>query len=131
MNDHGNIQFDALPLPLKLEVDRICREFEKAWQAGQSPRIEDFAGRVSGEGHVAADVEIGVPQPRADVGERFWIPKMSLTTHAAWHGMNAHGALNYRLRHARRGFAWQAWPAGDIADEIAPSAPSDMPVATN
>ena len=55
---------------------------------------------------------------------------MTLTTHAAWHGMNAHGALHYRLRHTRRAFPWQAWPAGDLPDAIPPSAPSDMPAAT-
>ena len=44
---------------------------------------------------------------------------MTLTTHVAWHAMNAHGALSYRLRHARRGFDWQQWPAGDLPDDIA------------
>jgi predicted amidohydrolase len=84
-----------------------------------------------GEGHVAADVELGPPRPLDPVGERYWIPQMSLTTHAAWHGMNAHGALNYRLRHRRRGFPWQAWPAGDLPDAIAPSPASDVPAATS
>jgi hypothetical protein len=55
---------------------------------------------------------------------------MSLTTHAAWHGMNAHGALTYRVRHARRGFPWQAWPAGDLPDEIPASSPAEAPAAT-
>lgn len=84
-----------------------------------------------GEGHVAADVQLGAPQPLDPVGERFWIPRMTLTTHAAWHGMNAHGALHYRLRHARRGFPWQDWPAGDLPDAIPASAPNDTPVATS
>ena len=47
-----------------------------------------------GEGHVAADVESAPPAPLDPIGERFWIPKFTLITHAAWHGMNAHGALN-------------------------------------
>ncbi len=32
--------------------------------------------------------------------------------------MNAHGAVKYRLRHARKGFPWQHWPAADLPDEI-------------
>jgi hypothetical protein len=46
-----------------------------------------------GEGHVSADVEIRSPAPLEPIGERFWIPKFTIVTHAAWHGMNAHGAL--------------------------------------
>ena len=53
-----------------------------------------------------------------------------MVTHAAWHGMNAHGALKYRLRHARKGFEWQHWPAGDLPDEIEPQAPAEAPHAT-
>ena len=45
--------------------------------------------------------------------------------------MNTHGALSYRLRHARRGFAWQAWPAGDLPDEIAGRSDGDAPAATS
>jgi WD40 repeat protein/tetratricopeptide (TPR) repeat protein len=30
-------------------VDRLCDEFEDAWQAGQRPRIEDYLGDASGE----------------------------------------------------------------------------------
>ena len=53
-----------------------------------------------------------------------------MVTHAAWHGMNAHGALKYRLRHARKGFEWQRWPAGDLPDEIGPRSPAEAPHAT-
>jgi hypothetical protein len=53
-----------------------------------------------------------------------------MITHAAWHGMNAHGALKYRLRHARKGFEWQRRPAGDLPDEIEPGAPAQAPHAT-
>jgi hypothetical protein len=56
---------------------------------------------------------------------------MTLTTHAAWHGMNAQGALSYKLRHARRGFDWQHWPAGDLPDEIAATGAHDAPAATS
>ncbi len=72
-----------------------------------------------GEGHVAADVDLRPPAPLDPVGERYWIPRMSLTTHVAWHAMNAHGALAYRTRHAAGRFPWQAWPAGDLPDAIA------------
>jgi predicted amidohydrolase len=71
-----------------------------------------------GEGHVSADVDIRPAAPLDPVGDAFWIPKMSLLTHAAWHGMNAHGALRYKVRHARKAFPWQAWPAVDLPDEL-------------
>jgi len=77
-----------------------------------------------GEGHVAADVDIGSPPaPSEELRERFWIPQMSLLTKFAWHSMNTHGALSYRIRHARGRFPWQQWPAVDVPDDIAqPSA---------
>ena len=53
---------------------------------------------------------------------------MTLTTHAAWHAMNAHGALAYRLRHARRGFPWQAFAGGDLPDEIPGKSSADAPL---
>ncbi len=73
-----------------------------------------------GEGHVAADVDLRAPEPLDAVGERYWIPRMSLTTHLAWHAMNTHGALAYRARHAAGRFPWQSWPAGDLPDAIPP-----------
>jgi len=84
-----------------------------------------------GEGHVAADVELGPPQPLQDVGERYWIPRMTLSTHLAWHTMNTHGALSYRLNHARRRFPWQGLPACDLPDEIGPAPAAEAPVATS
>jgi hypothetical protein len=80
-----------------------------------------------GEGHAAADVELAPAQPSEPVGERFWIPDMTLTTHAAWHAMNAHGALSYRARHARRGFPWQAFAGGDLPDEVPGRSSADEP----
>lgn len=72
-----------------------------------------------GEGHVAADVEIpAAPEPRSAIQERFWIPDMSPTTKLSWHWMNTAGYLSYTLRHARRGFRWQAHPPTDLPDEI-------------
>ncbi len=84
-----------------------------------------------GEGHAAADVTLQAPEPLDAIEDRFWIPRMTLTTHAAWHGMNAQGAVSYRLRHARRGFDWQHWPAGDLPDEIAATGAHDAPAATS
>lgn len=85
-----------------------------------------------GEGHVAADVDLTAPPAPLDpIQDRYWIPRFTLTTHAAWYGMNAHGALGYKLRHARKAFPWQAWPAGDLPNEIAPSSPADTPAATS
>jgi predicted amidohydrolase len=84
-----------------------------------------------GEGHVSAEVELESPTPLAEIEDRFWIPDMTLTTHLAWHGMNSQGAISYRLRHARRGFPWQDWPAGDLPDEIPPSSEAEAPAATS
>ncbi len=83
-----------------------------------------------GEGHVSADVRVGPAQPLDPVGDRYWIPKMSLLTHAAWLGMNTHGAVKYKVRHARKAFPWQQWPAGDLPDEIPASHPAVGAVAT-
>ena len=84
-----------------------------------------------GEGHVAADVELAAPEPLDAIEERFWIPRMTISTHLAWHTMNAHGALSYRARHARGAFTWQAWPAGDLPDEIPAPGAGDAPAATS
>ena len=83
-----------------------------------------------GEGHVAADVELGAPVPSSPLGERFWIPDMTVTTKCAWHAMNTHGALAYRLRHARRGFGWQQWPPADLPDHGEPAPRDAAPSAT-
>jgi len=84
-----------------------------------------------GQGHVAADVDLQAPAPLDAIGDRFWIPKMTLTTHLAWHAMNTHGALSYKVRHARGGFGWQEWPAGDLPDNILPASTGDAPAATS
>jgi predicted amidohydrolase len=71
-----------------------------------------------GEGHIAADVELAEPAPLDPIQARYWIPDMSLMTNIAWHGMNAHGAMSYRLRHARGEFGWQSAAGGDLPDEV-------------
>jgi predicted amidohydrolase len=84
-----------------------------------------------GEGHVAADIDVtAAPAPADEILDRFWIPEMSLMTKAAWHWMNATGALFYTLRHRRRGFPWQALPPVDLPDEVPPADPSAAPLAT-
>ncbi len=83
-----------------------------------------------GEGHVAADVDLRPPTPLDPIVDRFWIPDMSLTTHAAWHSMNTQGAIAYKIRHARGRFPWQSSPAGDLPDELPPSDPAQAPTAT-
>jgi hypothetical protein len=80
---------------------------------------------------VAADVALEAPQPLDAIEDRFWIPHMTLTTHVAWHAMNAHGAASYRVRHARRGFDWQRWPAGDLPDDVRPAGTGGAPAATS
>lgn len=82
-----------------------------------------------GEGHAAADVQLRDAEPLEAIQDRFWIPRMTLTTQVAWHALNAHGAFSYRIRHARRGFGWQDWPAGDLPDELPPSIPAEAPAA--
>jgi predicted amidohydrolase len=77
-----------------------------------------------GEGHVAADVDLTLPPaPTAPLKDRLWIPDVStiVTKGIAWHGMNTHGRIKYRWRHARRGFGWQSLPAADLPDELPPS----------
>ena len=29
-----------------LEIDKVCRQFEAAWRAGQTPKVEDYLGRL-------------------------------------------------------------------------------------
>ncbi len=101
-------------------------------------QVCDREGRIlarltleDGEGHVAADVELAPPRPLETIEQRFWIPRMTVSTQFAWHAMNAHGGLSYRLRHARRGFAWQEWPAGDLPDESPPCSAAQAPAATS
>ncbi len=36
----------------------------------------------------------------------------------AWHSLNFHGNLSYRINHARRRFDWQSLPTADLPDEI-------------
>ena len=87
-------------------------------------------GPEDGEGHAAAEVELRAPQPLDPIRDRFWIPGMSFVTHAAWHALNAHGSLRYKLRHASGNFPWQNLPDTDLPDEILAAPPTRAPVAT-
>lgn len=84
-----------------------------------------------GEGHVSADVEIAPATPLDPIEDRLWIQDFTFLTNVAWYGMNAHGNVRYRIRHARKQFGWQAWPSGDLPDEIAASDPAIGPIATS
>jgi predicted amidohydrolase len=84
-----------------------------------------------GEGHVAAEVELGTPTPGEAVPDRYWIPAMTVATRLTWHWMNAQGGLAYRLNHARGRFPWQALPACDLPDEVEPSDSSQTQAATS
>ncbi len=75
-----------------------------------------------GEGHVAADVELVAPAPLDPIGEEYWIPDLSPISQLAWHSLNLHGRIGYRVTHARGRFPWQALPAADLPDEIPPGA---------
>ena len=102
-------------------------------------QICDADGRVlailseeDGEGHVAADVEIAVARPTEEIGERLWIQDMSLLTkYVAWYGMNFHGDIVYRVRHARRMFGWQKLPSGNLPNEIPAGDPATAPAAAS
>lgn len=83
-----------------------------------------------GEGHVAADVDVAPePAPLEEIRDRLWIPDLSPMSRAAWHWMNATGALSYALRHRRGGFPWQALPPADLPDEVGPADPASAPLA--
>jgi len=127
----GGMCWPSMPLnwpgPLHVWAERehgIWREQARALP-GQVARLT--GAPVAHASHVGA---IEGETPLGPIEQRYWIPRFTLTTHVAWHAMNAHGALAYRLRHARGGFPWQAWPSGDLPDEIPPSSPADAPAAT-
>jgi predicted amidohydrolase len=82
-----------------------------------------------GPGHIGAEVTLAAPEPLDPIPDRFWIPVMPASIHAAWHPLNIHGAVNYRLRHARGGHRWQGVPAADLPDRIEAHDPAQAPQA--
>lgn len=58
-------------------------------------------GRLSyddGEGHIAANIEIGDPTPLDRIEDRYWIPEMTPLIRATWDLSNIQGAASYRAR---------------------------------
>jgi len=84
-----------------------------------------------GEGHIAATVTLATPEPTDPLAPTYWIPPMSVTTRAAWIGMNAHGAIKYRTMWAMRRHTWQRWPGTDLPDEIGPTKWPNNPPPTD
>lgn len=58
MSNHDESFVATIPTAVLLEINRLCVEFEKAWRDGQSPRVEDFADRMSAEAQLAAIREL-------------------------------------------------------------------------
>jgi hypothetical protein len=75
-----------------------------------------------GEGHIGADVALAPAAPLDPVEDRFWIPLMTPSVHAAWYAMNFHGRVKYQGFKALRRHPWQAWPGSDMSDETPASA---------
>jgi predicted amidohydrolase len=83
-----------------------------------------------GEGHCAATVTLAPPEPLDPIGPMYWIPPLSVVTRAAWTAMNTHGKVRYQGMKLLRKHPWQAWPGGDMPDEMGPSEPAEQPSAT-
>ena len=58
MNHHDESFVETVPTAVLLEINRLCVEFEQAWRDGQSPRVEDYAARMSGDAQVAVIREL-------------------------------------------------------------------------
>ena len=56
--------------------------------------------------------------PLDPIPDDFWVQDLSAMSKLAWHSLNLHGDLSYRLNHARKRFPWQQLPAADLPDEI-------------
>ena len=58
MNQHDESLVETVPPAVLLEINRLCVEFEQAWRDGKSPRVEDYAARISGDAQLAAIREL-------------------------------------------------------------------------
>ena len=77
---------------------------------------------------MAADVELAPARPLDPVGERYWIPDMSLSTHAAWHAHERPGRAELPpAPRAPRLPVAGAGPRATSPDEIPPSAATRRP----
>ena len=48
MTDRLDAKDESLPLTVAERIDRVCLDFEAAWKAGRTPRIEDYLGDAQG-----------------------------------------------------------------------------------
>ena len=46
---------ESLPLPVVERIDRVCLEFEAAWQRGHVPQVEDYLGELNRQHAECAD----------------------------------------------------------------------------
>lgn len=53
LSDRGR-EGDPRPPELDRQIKALCREFEQAWHAGQSPRITEYLGRVPDDAQAVA-----------------------------------------------------------------------------
>ncbi len=58
MTSDGEKSLDGLPLRDRRAINEICLEFERAWNDGRHPRIEEYAGRMTGRAGKALLVEL-------------------------------------------------------------------------
>lgn len=45
-------EYQDRSLNLQLEIDKACREFERHWQAGETPRLEEHIAKFPGDGRL-------------------------------------------------------------------------------
>ena len=84
-----------------------------------------------GEGHVGGGRRPrGAPAPLDAIQDRFWIPEMTLTTHArlARHERARRAQLQAAPR-AAAASTGRRWPAADLPDEVVSDAAAEMPAA--
>lgn len=91
-------------------------------------QICDHTGKIlarlsydDGEGHIAANVTLGKPQPIDPIKDKYWIIDITPFIEIGWHAANLHGSMAYKLRHKLGRFPWQsANPQHDLPNVISP-----------
>jgi eukaryotic-like serine/threonine-protein kinase len=58
MNEPADFDLSGLELDLARRIDALCRRFEAAWRAGESPAIGDYLGEVPEPGRPALRIEL-------------------------------------------------------------------------
>jgi serine/threonine protein kinase len=56
----SNIFESELPIDLQRQIDDCCQDFERAWLAGNSPKLEDYVARVSSSGRAKLLCELAL-----------------------------------------------------------------------